>query len=160
MLRPSDCSRAATAELSTPPDIATAIIPVSGTRRVSGRETPQMRGGFGHGFDQLVHLIERVLAAKRKADRRTRILTAHAHGQQHMRRLRGAAGARRPARYREALQVQRNHHGLALDALEADAGGVVNALRAGAIHPGVRYAAGDALLQQVAQLADALALIV
>src|SRR5690242_17798568 len=90
-LAPSCASSPATAELSTPPLMATAMRSRSGMRTSNGRYAPQMLHRFGNRFDQVFHLPGGVQAAQREAERAARAIGREADRQQHMRRLDGAA---------------------------------------------------------------------
>src|SRR5579885_1394899 len=106
MRHPWECSRAATAELSTPPDMATAMRSVSDTCGTGRGKPAKLLRGDGHGLDERVHLIQRVFAAEREADGRTCRIAREPHRQQHVRRLHGAAGACRTAGHGESFQVE------------------------------------------------------
>src|SRR5579864_4548439 len=110
---PSRESSPATTELSTPPDMATAIVSFigSGTGGISRRKLSQMRGTFGDGVNQSVHLFFGVRTAEGETQTGARPFPRQAHGQQYMRRFNRAARAGRSAGHREPLEVQRDDQG-------------------------------------------------
>src|SRR5258708_7119929 len=112
MACPSRRSMAATVELSTPPDMATAIGVWLADILECGRQAAQMRKGLAGGLNESVHLPGRVGVAERKSQTGTGLIGAQTHRQQHVRRLHRAARTGRTARYREAAQIQGNHHRL------------------------------------------------
>src|SRR5579872_7145431 len=143
---PWRCSNPATTELSTPPDIATAM--VSGIR---GRQLSEMRDGFGNGLDQRVHLLDGIAAAQRKTQARFGLLASETDGSQDMRRLLRAAGAGRAARYRESAQIESDQQRLAVDAVESDVGRVGSARSAGPVDVRTGDAIQDSVFQAIAQ---------
>src|SRR5580658_6305844 len=69
----------ATTELSTPPDIATAMVSApSGFSGIGWRQFAQMRYGFTHGLDQRVHLRRVVRTAERETDTRLGLFASQA----------------------------------------------------------------------------------
>src|ERR1700680_2210390 len=107
MRMPSRESSPATTELSTPPDMATATVLFigSGTGGVSRREVSQMRGTFGNGVNQSIHVFFGVGTAEGETQTGARPFPRQAHGQQDVGRLDCAALARRSAGHRESLEV-------------------------------------------------------
>src|SRR5579871_749354 len=71
-----------------------------------------------------------------------------------MRRLDGAARAGRAARYSETLEVERDYHGFALQAVEENVGRIGSAARRISVNAARRHARQDALLQAIAQMRD------
>src|SRR4051794_11455725 len=112
ILWPSRARRPATVELSTPPLIATAM-GLSGMCGSQWRNFSEVRNRAGYGVDEGVHLLRCVRAAERKANAGAGAPLSGADGEQHVRRLDRAAGARRAAGHGEPAQVEREDHGLA-----------------------------------------------
>src|SRR5579863_3813872 len=100
-LWPSRLSNAATVELSTPPDIATAIRSAI-VRAHCRRDPAQMCDAGFDRFDQSIDLFFRVLGPERKTHAGARFLRRQAHGEQNVRWLDSAAGTGRTAGYRVA----------------------------------------------------------
>src|SRR5258708_296265 len=92
----------ATTELSTPPDMATAI----DDSDIGGRQLSQTRDCLDHPHDNRFDLLNRIRPAQRDAYARPRLFAIEPDRCQHMRRLGGAARACRPARYRESFEVE------------------------------------------------------
>src|SRR5579863_2987605 len=82
-------SKPATTELSTPPDMATAMVADSG---IGGSKPAQVRYTLGQRFDQGLDLRGVVGAAERNAQAGAGLLARQADGEENMRRLAGAAG--------------------------------------------------------------------
>ena len=131
--RPWRTSSAATVELSTPPLMATAMGAVSGMHG----DSAQMRHGrlrrASTSASTCSAVLERpsenrMLARARSADR--------PDGGEHVRGRDGAAGAGRAGGDGEAAQVERDHQGLAIDAVEIDVAGVGRAIPARAVDAG------------------------
>src|SRR5579863_8877582 len=151
--RPSRWRRPATAELSTPPDMATATTELLAfTAGVSGREAAQVAGRSGDGVDERVHFLKSISAAEGEAQAGAGAGGREAHGEQDVRRLDGAARTGRAAGDGEAFEVERDDHGLAFDAVEADVGGVGDAAVARSVDAGVGDAGEHALFEEVAQI--------
>src|SRR5579862_7124773 len=143
---PARCSNPATTELSTPPDMATAI--VSGIRRC---QPSQMRDRIGDGIDQGVDLPGGIRAAKREAQARLGLLAREADRGEDVRRLLRAAGACRSTRYGESAKIERDQQRLAIDAVKTNIGGVGRARRAGSVDVRAGDASKDSLFEAVAQ---------
>src|SRR5689334_3171507 len=158
---PRRCSMPATTELSTPPDIATAMPPgcvpnsstgsdmrglgLSGGDR-SGSDLPQVRDGLSDRDDQRVHLLRVIPPAQRKTETGPRLLLRQSNRREDMRRLSRSAGARRAAGHRESLQVERDQQRFAVDPVKADVRRVGNPRRARSVNVRVLHAAENALL--------------
>src|SRR4051812_35101824 len=94
---PCRCSRPATTELSTPPDMATAM----GATELSGKTLLLLSQFFGSArrcIHQCFHLLGRVVTPEREPHARARVLPAASHGQQNVRGFDGAAAAGRAGR--------------------------------------------------------------
>src|SRR5258708_31629747 len=91
---PRCCSIPATTELSTPPDIATAMV----RSRIRGGHSAQCRDALDQRLGQCVHLYLIVRSAQRKAYARPSLLLGQAYGGEPIRQLLCAAPAARPAR--------------------------------------------------------------
>src|SRR5579859_1538958 len=126
---PARFSMPATTELSTPPDIATAMV----CSDISRRQLSESRNHLRYRVDQRVDLRCVIRAAQRKTHARPRLFPRESNGSQHMRGLRRAARAGRSTGYRKALEVQRNQQRLAIDAVETDVRGVAHPRRARAV---------------------------
>src|SRR5215470_9025194 len=149
---PSRRSSAATVELSTPPDIATAIgLSGMGVRR---RNAAQVTRRIGDCLDQLVNLLSGVLAAQGEAHTRSRGFRAEAHREQDVRWLDGSARAGRSARHCESTKVERDHHCLTFNAFKAKIARVREAVRPAAVDDDVRYFAKDASFEPIAKGGD------
>src|SRR5665213_355271 len=146
-LSPARFSMPATTELSTPPDIATAIV-CSDIRR---RQLSQTRHHLNHGIDQRVDLFLRIRPSQRKAHTRTRLFPRESDRRQYMRRLGSAARTSGAARYREALEIQRNQQRLAVDSIETNVRSVANARHVHAVDVRPRHARQNSLLQTISQ---------
>src|SRR5258708_5506493 len=103
---PSRCSIPATTELSTPPDIATAIVraEASGIRWC---QLSQARDAVDHCVDQQIDLLGCVRSPDRKSETRLRLLFGQTDRHEHMRWFRGSTRARRTGRNRETDKVKR-----------------------------------------------------
>src|SRR5260370_21209419 len=144
---PSRRSSPATTELSTPPDMATAMV-FSGIGR---RQLSQASHHRNPGVDQRLHLLYGVRPAQRKTHTRSRLLARESDHREHVRGLGSPARTRRPARDREALQVERNQQGFAIDAVKTHIRGVADSLGPCPIDMGAGYPRENSLLQAVAQ---------
>src|SRR5437660_5674064 len=138
--RPWRTSSAATVELSTPPLMATAM-------GFSGMHADSAQVGDAglDGVDERVHLLRGVGAAEREAHAGAGTVVGEADGFEHVRgsqRARGAGGAGGDG---EAAQVERDHHSLAIDAVEVEVAGVGHAVPARAVDA----CAGDAIAAAV-----------
>src|SRR5580658_6669979 len=151
MLRPSRLSSAVTTELSTPPDMATAIRSDMGHL---GRYAAQVGDAGLDRFDQAIHLFLCVAWTERKTDAGTRLFRLQSHGEQHMGGLHRAAGAGRSAGNRVTAQVERDHDGLAFNSVEADVRGVGQAGVRQTIDMRTFHATQDAGFQAVAEICD------
>src|SRR4029079_12888286 len=127
---PARFSIPATTELSTPPDIATAIVHSD----ISRRQLSQPRHDLHHGIDERVALLQSIRPPQRKTHAGPRLLAREPDRRQHVRRLGRAARARRSAGYGVTLQVQRNQQRLAIDAVETNIRSVAHAGRPRAVH--------------------------
>src|SRR5579871_5313251 len=110
----------ATTELSTPPDIATAVVRSadigsevmgSGTG-VGRRQLAKLGGGLGHRADQRIHLLFIIGTAERESQAAARLAARQANREQNVRGLDGSARTGRTARYGESFQIERDDHGL------------------------------------------------
>src|SRR5690348_16986789 len=103
MLCPRERRSAATVELSTPPDIATAM-------RGAGMDgyPSQFPGADLQCFDESFGLLERVEPARGNAQRRPGVRARKADGLQYVGRLGSAAGAGGPARNGVTAQIERD----------------------------------------------------
>src|SRR6185437_9468786 len=101
--RPSRFSMPATTELSTPPDIATAMgrwFPEA--KSISGMllqaflsiRATKLLDGRDHRIGQRIYLFFGVISSQRKAHALPRLPLGTAHREEHMRRLNGTARAR------------------------------------------------------------------
>src|ERR1019366_6320264 len=182
-VRPWRTSMAATVELSTPPLMATAmgnsVLTFGITVTYSGTTTPlrswlrlrdrtsetvnsgmhrdpaQVRHAGADGFDERVHLPGRIAAPQGEAHTGARAVIAQADGLQHVRRRDRARPAGRPGGDREAAQVERDHHGFAIDAFEVKIAGVGHAIPARAVDARAGNAFEHGVLQAVAQHGEA-----
>ncbi len=149
---PSRCSKPATTELSTPPDIATAIVPfdveTSGIRRCPLSQMPHT---LDDRLDQQIDLFNGVRPADGKSDARSRLLLCQSDCAQYVRRLSRAAGACRSARHREAPEVERDQEWLGVDSVEANIRCVGSPRRACAVHVRIGNAIEDPALQPIPQ---------
>src|SRR5512141_108594 len=127
---PARLSIPATTELSTPPDMATAIV----RSDISRRQLSETRHHLDHCIDQRVDLFYRIRPPQRKAHTRTRLLPCEPDRRQHMRRLRRAARTCGTAGYRKAFEVERNQQRLAVNPIETDVRRVPNARGARAVY--------------------------
>src|SRR5579872_1235682 len=159
--RPWRWSMAATTELSTPPDIATAIgaTAFGGSGMYHDRgDFSQVRRGLCDSFDQRVNLLGRVVAAQRKSETPAGLRAREPNGQQDVRRLDGAARASGSAGDGKSLEVEGDNHRLAFNTIEGDTGCIWNARRGRGVDVNAWDAGEDALLQAVAQRSKARAL--
>src|SRR5258706_10892776 len=147
---PRACNMPATTELSTPPDMATAI-----GLDIRRRQLPQMRNRLDQSIDQRIYLFDGVRASQRESNTRSRFQPVQAHRQENMRRLGSSAGASRAARYRESLEIQRDQQRVTVDSVKTNVGSVRDARCTRPVHVRIRDAAGDVLLQAIAQVCDA-----
>src|ERR1022692_2989667 len=144
-VRPWLTSMAATVELSTPPLMATAMegelaggvpsgsaCPTATAMGCSGMHgnPAQMRHAGADGFDERVHLRGGVAAPQGEAHAGARAIIGEADGLQHVGRREGSAGAGRAGGDGEAAQIERDHHGFAIDAVEVEIAGVGHAIPA------------------------------
>src|SRR5580658_41977 len=91
---PRPCNMPATTELSTPPDMATAMVGSGiGRGRLAGCESAEMRDAFGESVDKGVNLLGVIRAAKGNAKAGTSLFLGEADGSEDVRRLGCAAGA-------------------------------------------------------------------
>ena len=97
---------------------------------VEGRDLPQPLDDRRQDLDHVVHLVRRVVARQGEPDRAVGQGEGQAHGPQHVARLQAAAGAGRAAAGGHADAVQQQQDAFALDVLEADVGGVGQAVLA------------------------------
>ncbi len=133
---PARCSMPATTELSTPPDIATAI----------GRLTQAYAGASflrcaTHSTTASISASTCSAVFDRPSEKRTldrACSLRQADRRQHVRRLGRAARARRAARHRESLEIERDQQRLAVDSVEADIRSVGRPRRARAVDVRVR----------------------
>src|SRR6516162_66865 len=149
--RPSRTSRAATVELSTPPLMATAMGCCSGMHG----DSAQVGHGRGDRVGERVDLFGGVGPAEREAHAGAGAVGVHSDGGEDMRRGDGAGGAGRAGRYGETAQIERNDHGLAIDAVEVEVAGVRDAAPAGAVDAGAGDAVEDERLEAVAESTQA-----
>ena len=70
---------------------------------------------------------------------------------EHMRRRQGSGRTGRPRGHSEAAQIERNHQGLPVNAIEVDVAGVGHPLPARPVDAGIRNGLEHAILQPVAQ---------
>src|SRR4051794_20690933 len=149
MRSPRECSRAATVELSTPPDIATAVME-------SGMDgdTAQLARAGRDCVDQRVYLLDGVRTANGNTKTGSSVVTAEPDRGQHVRRLGSAARTCGPARHGVAPQVERDQQGLRVDPLEDNVGGVRDARRLRAVHTGARHVSKNAGFHSVAQFGE------
>src|SRR5665213_4002969 len=91
---PARFSMPATTELSTPPDIATAIV----CSDIGRRQLSETRNHLNHSIDQRVDLFLRIRPSQRKAHTRPRLLPRQPDCAPYMRGLGSAARTRGPAR--------------------------------------------------------------
>src|ERR1700692_1066543 len=90
--RPRRCSIPATTELSTPPDMATAMV-FSDTGGVRRRQTSQMRDRLGDGRDQSTPLLFVIRLTERESETRAGPFSRQSDSNQYVRWFDGAAGA-------------------------------------------------------------------
>src|SRR5260370_19119458 len=130
-VRPSRTSMAATVELSTPPLMATAI----GNSGMHG-DPAQMRHAGADGFDEGVHLLDGIAAAEGEAHAGAGAAVTQADGLQNVRRRERSAGAGGAGGGFRAAEVEGDHHGFAIDAVEVEIGGVGHAIPARPVDAG------------------------
>src|ERR1019366_1214636 len=111
-------SSAATVELSTPPDIATAMGALLESSSGMDGNAAQVRH---RGFERLcqpIHLGGGVGAAQRKTHAGAGAIRVEPDGGERVRWRDGAARARRAGRNGEAAQVERDHQRFPIHAVE------------------------------------------
>src|SRR4029077_465698 len=140
-LSPRSCSSAATVELSTPPLMATAIVPLvcplfMEILRASagaclfareGRKLAQALDNAGKHANGIFDLLGGGAAADADPQARARLQRREADGGQHVRRLNRSRRAGGAGAAGDALQVERNDEGLAPGAKKTDIGSVRHA---------------------------------
>src|SRR5450759_4289591 len=119
------------------------------------RNPAQVRHAGADGFDERVHLPGGIGAAERKAHAGPGAVVTQADGLQHVRGRERSAGAGRPGGDREAAQVERDHHGFAIDAVEVEIAGVRQAIPARPVDARAGNAFEHGVLQTVAQHGEA-----
>src|SRR5579863_10278962 len=144
---PARFSMPATTELSTPPDIATAMV----CSDIGRRQLSETSHYLNHRVDQRVDLLRRVRAAQRKTHARPGLFACESDSSQHMRGFGGAARTGRSAGYREALEVERNQQRLAIDAVETDVGSVTDTRSICPVDMRARNTRENSLLQTIPQ---------
>src|SRR5437016_7255077 len=100
----------ATTELSTPPDMATAMV-CSG---IGWRQLPQMRHGFSNRVDERVNLCLIVGTAERETDAGFGLLASKADGEEDGRGIGLTAGTSGTGGNGETSEVERDEQGLAV----------------------------------------------
>src|SRR5579863_9379467 len=122
---PRACSMPATTELSTPPDMATAMVG-SGINGggLTGCEPAEMGDALNQSFHKRVHLGCVIRAAQRNAQAGAGLFAGEADGGKNVRGFAGAAGASRAAGNGEAPQVESDQKRLGIDAVEPEVGSV------------------------------------
>ena len=109
-------------------------------------------------LQHIVHLVHRVVAREREADRAVDRDERHAHGADDVRGIERSGSARRTGRDADALVREMVGDRLALDVLEADVECVGEAVRRIAVHAHVRAGGEDAGLKLVAHRRELLRL--
>src|ERR1035437_1509822 len=137
----------ATTELSTPPDMATAIV----RSDIGGRQLSETGHYLNHGIDEGIDLFLRIRPSQRKAYTRPRLLPGEPDSREHVGGLSGAARASGSARYGKALEVERNQKRLTVNAVETDVGSVAHRGRTRSVDMRARNARQNSLLQPIAQ---------
>src|SRR5438094_731195 len=107
---PCSSKSAAAIDESTPPDIA--------TRTLTRSRAPQLRDGLRDRLERELDVGLGARPAERQPKRAQRPPAVDAHRLEHVRRLDGAAGARRARRRRYAHVVEQHEQRLGLDAVE------------------------------------------
>src|SRR5260370_38948617 len=140
--RTSSRSMGATVEMSTPPLMATAI----GNSGMQG-DPAQLRHAGADGFDEGVHLLDGIAAAEGEAHAGAGAVVTQADGLQNVRRRERSAGAGGAGGGCEAAEVEGDHHGFAIDAVEVELGGVGPAVPARAVDTGAGNAFQHGVLE-------------
>src|SRR5580700_8472159 len=115
-LCPSARSMAATAEESTPPDIATAMVlrlcmlRADLLRSIHGGQLAQARYRLRYQRECHIDVLRSVLLAQAEAEAGTGSTGLQAHGGQHVRRLNRSRRAGRAGGNCETFKVKRNDH--------------------------------------------------
>src|SRR6202051_1310785 len=123
-LSPSARSMAATAEESTPPDMATAMVWGFGILRanrlllIGGRQFAQPRHCLRNQCKRDINILSCVLLAQTKPDAGASAIIAQAHRRKHMGRLNRAGRTRRSRGNRQSLEVESYYHRLAINMIE------------------------------------------
>src|SRR5690242_13719566 len=156
MCSPRRCRSPATTELSTPPDMATAVVMglESGTG-IGWRQFAELGGGFGDGVDQGVDLFGRVRSAERESQAGAGAFARESNGEEDVRRLDCAAGAGGTAGDGESFEVERDDQGFAFEPVEVDVSGVGSTGGAAGVDAGVGDTIEDALFEAIAEGAEA-----
>ena len=119
-----------------------------------------MAGRAGDGVDERVHFLESISAAEGEAEAGAGAFGREADGEQDVGRRDGAARTGRAARDGEAFEVERDDHGLAVDAFETNIRGIGDAAVPRAVDAGVGDAGENAVFEEIAQGAQAVRLLV
>jgi len=87
----------------------------------------------------IVHFFLGVVDTEGEADRTVGVGLRHGHGHEDVRGLERAGGAGGAGGGADAFLADHQQDGLSFDVFEADIGGIGQAVRAAAVHAGIRY---------------------
>ncbi len=155
---------AAATEESTPPDMATRTRAPRGAGNTIGRRTRQpttsgrgeparLQGQRGEHFGDAIDARVGRKRSDAHPDCRAREFVADAYGLEHIRRAHTPALASRPTGARDAVEVERHQHGLAVGPRDGNIEQVRGALGATSVDDSVRQLREDGGLEAVAQRA-------